>query len=282
MPDAKYIVYIDEAGDFGLNTVTPIDPRGASEWMVLGATVIRQENESNAQSWLTSIREAANNLQPASLHFRTLKDGQKEVACNELAKLPMRAFAVVSNKQNMRGHKNEPASYISGHRHWFYWWMTRLLLERVTEFCAEINEKENTPGRKLQIEFSRRKDLKRSHFTDYFTRLWAQGNNAFLAKRTINWSTFDFQNVHFLDHSSRAGLQFADIATSAFYQAINTHPHGTCCPDYAESLKPVVNRKNNVFLDEGFTVFPYSLKQARLTDLQKKIFRSYGLPNSRM
>jgi len=282
MSKAGYIVYIDEAGDFGLRSVAPLDPNGASEWMVLGAAVLRKENESSAPAWLKSMRDKANNTQPSSLHFRNLKDGQKEIACNELIKMPLRLFIIISNKQNMKGHTNTPASYISGHRHWFYWWMTRLLLERVTDFCAEMNERDGTPDKKLQIEFSRRTDLKRSHFSDYFTRLWAQGKDAHLAKRIINWNVFDFENVLFLDHGSRAGLQFADIATSAFYQAVNTHPHGICCPDYAVTLKPLVHKKQGAHLNGGFTVWPYSLKHTKLSETQKTFFRLYGLPQYRM
>ena len=30
-----YVAYIDEAGDAGLKTVRPLDPSGASEWLIL-------------------------------------------------------------------------------------------------------------------------------------------------------------------------------------------------------------------------------------------------------
>jgi len=40
-----YIAYIDEAGDFGLRTVAPIDRRGASEWLIVSAVVIRATAE---------------------------------------------------------------------------------------------------------------------------------------------------------------------------------------------------------------------------------------------
>jgi hypothetical protein len=195
----------------------------------------------------------------------------------------MRLFVVISNKQNMRRYKNQSANRISQHKHWFYWWATRLLLERVTYFCATRNEQDGTPGRTLQIEFSRRKDLKRREFTDYFTRLWAQANKPFLAKRCVDWSVFDFQNVHFHDHHTRAGLQFADVVASAFYQAVNTHPHGTCCSDYGRLLLPRVYRPTGrSALDEGFTVWPYSLAEIGLTENQKEIFRCYGYPEARL
>lgn len=282
MSKTGYIIYVDEAGDFGTRTVSPIDPRGASEWMILGAIVIRKEDESKAPAWLKSMRDAAKIFQPPSLHFRTLQDRQKTIVCAELAKLRARAFVVISNKRNMRRYSNPRAGYISAHKHWFYMWMSRLLLERVTDFCASINVRDHTPDKKIQLEFSRRKDIQRNHFTDYFTRIWIQGKDTHLTKRTINWEVFDFENVNFYDHDSRAGLQFADIVASAFYQAINTNPQGSCCADYATALKPIVCKKGIKFLDEGFSVQPHSLRQAMLTDAQKEVFRAYGFPDNRM
>ena len=44
-PEPYYIVYIDEAGDPGLAKVRPLDPNGASEWLTLGAVVIRARVE---------------------------------------------------------------------------------------------------------------------------------------------------------------------------------------------------------------------------------------------
>ena len=249
----------------------------------MGAVVVRKENETNVPLWLQKIRYEAKSRQSTDLHFRKLSDRQKRVVCSETAQLHMRMFTVISNKRNMRQHKNRPASYISQHKHWFYWWITRLILERVTQFCADQNALDGTPGRRLQIEFSRRKDLKRHEFTDYFTRISMQGKSSFLNKRQIDWSIFDFQNVHFYDHETRAGLQFADILASAFYQAVNTHPHGSCCPDYGKLLQPRIHRpQGKPMLDEGFTVWPYSLIDANLTDDQKAIFRYYGYPERRL
>lgn len=283
MPDTGYIVYIDEAGDFGLKTVAPIDARGASEWFILSGAVVRKENEHKVPQWLKTIRDQAKNNQSVDLHFRTLSDRQKRIVCERTAQIHMRLFVVISNKRNMRRHKNQSASNISQHKHWFYWWITRLLLERVTGFCAARNKLDGTPNLKLQIEFSRRKDLKRHEFTDYFTRLWAQGNSAFLNKRQIDWSVFDSKNVHFFDHETRAGLQFADVVASAFFKAVNTHPNGTCCADYAMLLESRIHRgANGVMLDEGFTVWPPSLASLGLSEAQKEVFRHFGYPEHRL
>lgn len=57
-PDCGYIAYIDEAGDPGLNRVRPIDPDGSTEWLSIGAIVIRAERESETVAWVKTIREA--------------------------------------------------------------------------------------------------------------------------------------------------------------------------------------------------------------------------------
>ena len=72
MSDTGYIAYLDEAGDFGLRSVAPIDERGASEWFVMGAAVVRKENEKNVPQWLRGIRDEAKNNQSMDLHFRKL------------------------------------------------------------------------------------------------------------------------------------------------------------------------------------------------------------------
>jgi hypothetical protein len=281
--ETGYVAFIDEAGDFGLKKVVPLDERGASEWFVVGAVLVRKENEPHLSGWLKAIRDEARNNQPTDLHFRRLNDKQKRIVCLKTSELPLRLFVAISNKQNMKGHKNHSASNISKHKHWFYWWMTRLLLERVSGYCGRRNARDNTPGRKLRVEFSRRKDLREHGFTDYFTRLWGQGRTAYLNKRTIDWDVFDFQAVEFHDHASRAGLQFADILASSFFQAINLRPDGTCTPDYARLLTPIIclGRDGKPF-DEGFTVMPTSLRHLTLDERQIEVFQHFGLPEDRM
>lgn len=249
----------------------------------MGAVVVRKENEPLVPQWLRAIRDEARNNQSPDLHFRTLSDRQKRIICERVADLPVRLFVFISNKQNMRRHKNASAARVSRNKHWFYWWSARILLERITHFCAKINERDKTPGLKLEIEFSRRKDLKRSDFTDYFARLWFQGDGAYLNKRRINWSVFDSQRVEFFDHEARAGLQFADVVASSFFQAVNVRPRGRCCADYAKLLEPRVHRiPHRRPFDEGFVMQPYSLADIGLTEGQKDVFRHYGCPEERL
>ena len=46
MKKYKYIAYIDEAGEVGLNRVLPFDRSGSSEWLILAAVVVSLESEN--------------------------------------------------------------------------------------------------------------------------------------------------------------------------------------------------------------------------------------------
>ena len=280
-PDIGYIAYIDESGDIGLRTVVPIDPKGASEWLVIAAVVVRAENEQNIAEWLRDIRVKAKSTQSPDLHFKTLSDAQATVVCGELAERDLRIFVVISNKQNMRQHRNERAAKVSGTKHYIYWFLCRLLLERVTEFCEDRNKISGTPWKKLRVEFSKRSDLNYTHLTNYLTKLWLQDGvgRVFLNKGNIRWSVFDHRHVFAYDHRSRAGLQLADVAASAFYRAINRDATNPPNPLFAKLLKPRVwpGHRRDTF-DTGFKVLPFPLRVANLTDDQKEVFREYGYP----
>ena len=48
-----YVLFIDEAGDDGLTRVKPIDPDGASEWLVISGVLVRAEDEGQTRErWL--------------------------------------------------------------------------------------------------------------------------------------------------------------------------------------------------------------------------------------
>lgn len=109
----SYIAYIDEAGDPGLRTVRPIDPNGASAWIVLGAVVIKAERATEVKEWIETIVSDLGIRQRRDLHYHDLSPTRKIAAGHKIAALPLRAFAVCSNKKNMRRYHNPRAAKIS-------------------------------------------------------------------------------------------------------------------------------------------------------------------------
>jgi hypothetical protein len=284
-PDLGYIAYIDESGDIGLRTVIPLDAKGASEWLIISAVVIRAENETHVAKWLRAMREEAKSIQSEDLHFKTLSDRQRQIICGSLAECDVRLFVVISNKQNMRGHRNERAEKRGRSKHYLYWWLCRLLLERVTEFCEGKNRSANTPGRQLRVELSRRADLNYRYFSNYLAKLWIQDGTEglFLNKSNPRWSVFDPKEVYAYDHRSRAGLQLADVVASAFYRAVNRDAETSPTADFAKLLKPRIwAGRSGKHFDTGIKVLPFPLRIAHLDDEQKEVFRAYGYPEDKL
>jgi hypothetical protein len=256
MPKVAYVAYIDESGDDGVATVRPHDPDGATEWFVLSAIVARVEAQSEAV-WVTDILRAIKLETRRELHFQPLIEWRKAIVCNKIAALPLRCFVAMSNKRNMRGYRNpraEQISFLAG-KTWFYWWMTRLLLERVTDYCERRSARDYGAPRLVRLEFSRRGGLRYAHFRSYlhWLRMQSRAGALFLKQGDLKWSVVDPMNeVYAYDHSDRAGLQLADAVASAFYQAVSGDP----VPDtqYAISLAPRMARK-----PDG-QIFNYGLK----------------------
>lgn len=114
---------------------------------MLGAIVV-PANMRREAIWTNDILAALKLNQRRVLHFQPL-DRQRQVkACQAIAKLPVRCFAVTSNKRNMRGYTNPRAARVSyaAERSYFYWWMTRLLLERITDYCERRSNHRRLSG----------------------------------------------------------------------------------------------------------------------------------------
>jgi Protein of unknown function (DUF3800) len=151
-----YLAFIDEAGDTGLKAVRPLDPNGATEWFCIGAIVVRATHEANLSHWAQAIMTKADARSKSELHYRKLSTDGKRTAVSEIARLPLRAFVVLSNKKNMRGYRNERAERVHSQQ-WFYNYCVRLLLERVTDFCHQHARSEQSKDRLIKLIYSERK-----------------------------------------------------------------------------------------------------------------------------
>ncbi len=254
MPKVAYVAYIDESGDDGVGRVKPDDPNGASEWFTLSAVVIRVETRLEVP-WVHDALKAAGLNQRKILHFQDLDQWQRTLVCSSIATKPLRCFTAMSNKRNMRGYHNPLPAKVSAGKTWFYWWMTRLLLERVTDFCERQSIKDYGEPRVVRLEFSRRKGLRYSHFQSYLFWLKTQSraDMLFIKNGDIKWSVIDpIREVFAYDHAERAGLQMADAVASAFYQSVAGEPEPNCL--HARALKPRMAR------DAQGNIFGYGLK----------------------
>ena len=278
-PDCGYIAYIDEAGDPGLTKVRPIDPDGATEWLTLGAVVIKAERETETVGWVRDIREAIRMRQKPDLHYRGLAADRKRKACEMLAELPLRCFALLSNKKNMRSYRNRRAEAArASSQEWFYNFCVRLILERITDYVELRSMKDHGRPKHLRLVFSHRGGLRYSQMTAYHDLLnnQARSGTTYLKKREVKWRVLHPRLCKSVSHSKSAGAQLADIVASSFYQAADALGPGQWDTQFAELLKPRIPTSRGLHADYGVTLMPTPAWKATLTPDQKKIFRFYG------
>lgn len=273
-----FVAYIDEPGDTGLELVKkPDDPRGATEWLVLAAFVVKIDYDPKMVAWTQDV-QADFISKRTDLHFNKLLDFKKTLVCTALAKKPCKCFVVMSNKKNIEKYRNPNLD--DGNKSWIYWFLARLLLERVTEYCELQTPKERRGTDKLRIIFSRRGGLKYIDFERYLAKLYLQSrlNALVLDYKDLRWSVIDDDEIRVLDHVERAGLQLADVVAGAFYQAVELNRGGQidCDPSYARLLKPLIHCKGfSRYLGVGLKPMP-ALHEMELIEAQKAIFNDYG------
>lgn len=281
-PDYDYIAYIDEAGDPGLKRVRPIDNPGATEWMTLAAVVISAEREHELPAWNETLVKAMNSRQIKEVHFADLNDVQKLAACQHVAKLPLRAFVVASNKQNMKGWTNPFAAQIPSDN-WYYCWLSRLLLERVTHFVEDRSRRQHGEVRRVKLVFSERGGLKYDQLNAYYQWLRSKGDNQKLTMGNIAYDTIDMRLLEVCPHKGHDGLKLPDIVASAFFKAADYYNTRGCNPAFAAALRPKMARYPDKDAGQiagyGVKLMPslWQLKR-RTRPEQLSIFESYGYP----
>lgn len=197
-----------------------------------------------------------------------------------MAGLDARYFVVASNKKNMQCYRNPFADKIPS-KNWFYCWMTRLLLERVTKFVYDHSVCESGAPKKLRIEYSARGGLQYAQMAAYYEWLKLKKSRLYLPWGKIEWDVMHSDLLFVYPHLDREGLQLADIVASAFFKACDKYDTGQCDPQFAKLLEPrmarMPDRSNGQISGFGVKLIP-SLHRACLDRDQEAIFRFYGYP----
>lgn len=201
------------------------------------------------------------------LHFRKLKHEQKVVACRWLARLPIGLCMVMSNKITISDHQK---SFVFKQKGYLYNYLTRYLLERLTSACETAATREGMTGCSLKVVFSQRSGTNYQSMTEYL-KLMRDGKEKMAPVRAINWRILDIDAIRVENHSRWAGLQIADIATSAFFAAVEPNAYGNYEPRYALELGRRLIRAGGVVLDSGVTPIP-KLNKNPLDSEQRRFF----------
>lgn len=284
----EYVAYIDEAGDPGLKRLRPTFPTGSSEWFVLSGVVVSRANESNVRLWVEEMLEATRGKQKAGqrqkLHFRTLNDPHQTLICATLASKPVRCFVIASHKKSLLSWRPSRGLILMNNRDWFYNFLARYLLERITLFASQNSKKVHGTERRVKIVFSERGGLHVGQLGVYLNRLRDQSrrDTMVLKKGNLSWGVFDAQLLRHANHNVSAGLQLADIVASAFFRACDQYNTRGCDSKYAGLLAPVMARDTDKLKGcvsgFGVKVLP-KFQPDEWLPIQSEIFSKFGYPN---
>ena len=257
-----------------------MDPNGSSEWFMISAVVVRASNENAVGRWQREILTAFNHTQRSDIHYRKLSPVKRRLACQILSEKPVRLFVVMSNKKNMKGYRNPKCAQ---EKNYLYWWLTRLLLERVTRFCAKWSHTIYGGPRPIKMVFSQRGGMSYDRLISYLRliRFQSEAGSLYLREGDLKWSVVDLQLIRAVAHLNEAGLQLADIVAGAFYEAVCMDGKRPCNPDGARLLIPRLYRgERGHALGYGVKPMPDPIKM-RLQPQQRVLFESLGFPREK-
>jgi hypothetical protein len=217
----RFHVYIDEAGDPGVKPKAHNEPHW-SDWFVLSAIVVQAERAPETVEWVKEMNTAIRRSVPSSIHYRKLSNANRGHVCRVLSDKPVRIFIVASHKDSMRRHTSAILGKASSGK--FYNWCLRILLERVTEWCANRCRKDKIPTQPAKLVFSERGGHDYKELRRYISKIEAQTltGNLVLDRRGIVPNVIYGRYCDIVPHNNLAGLQLADVAASAFFQAVTT------------------------------------------------------------
>lgn len=277
-PEYRYVAYIDESGDPGLKRVKPLDRPGSSEWLIVSAVVMAAHREADVTPWAKELMVQMDSHQMRDIHFQKLTPARKLIACQSVASRPVRCFVVCSNKQNMKGWKNPFAEKIPSDN-WFYCWMTRLLLERVTHWVRRRSVREYGSAQRVKLVFSERGGLSYTQLNAYYQWLRYKGDNQKLRLGNIEYDTIHMNLMEVHNHTGHDGLKLPDIVASAFFKGADIHDTGNCDPQFADALRPRMARSRGLISGYGVKLMPgLGPLSGKVEPQQLEIFKRYGYP----
>jgi len=270
----EYFAYLDEAGDEGFGKLRTSNSGGQSRWLLMGGIIVSKENDSKLPKWRDEITALMPSKNRKDLHFKNLNHEQRVMATRSLSDKPFGASVICSFKENIQDLKDtKPKAYkIYKQKGHLYNYLVRFLLERLTTACQLKSGK--TPC-KLNVTFSKRGGTNYTEMRDYLFYL-RDGHEKISPVRSINWDVLHPEDIKVENHSNRAGLQIADVVTSATYKALEPNSFLDTEPRYVMNLaqrfvKKDLKRDRSI-LNEGITFVPkVSLYQTAASERLKNL-----------
>lgn len=246
--ETSFVAYIDESGDEGFRFRRNADEQASSDWFVLTALVTRKQTDPATQAADTVRCELK--LRPRDhIHWKKLKHIEKIRYAQILAPLPARVAAVCVHKPSL----TEPEKFREEYRLYFY--AVRCLLERLSWLIRDMSGGTTCNGDGgADLVFSNRQGMPYGRMQAYLQLLRRQ-------QRAGHDIRIEFDRVPIAGFRTQApgtsmGLQLADAAAGAFFNALERDRFGNTEPRYLQILSPLLYRHEQNVHGYGFKILP--------------------------
>lgn len=260
MSVSKFYAYIDEAGDEGFGKLKTARCGGQSRWFALGAVLVSEQNDRCPPRWRDKALEIFD-TRKRDIHFNKLKHEQKVALARLLAEKPFGISVICSDKVEITNLRIDLYEKYKEKGH-LYNYLTRFLLERLTTACANKAKLSGSQAQ-LEVTFSRRAGTDYSIMRDYLF-LMRDGKEKLPPVRSVDWSVLNPEDIKVENHSKRAGLQLADVVTSATYAGLEPNLYGDVEPRYARLFARRFLKESNSVSNCGVTVVPRKSAQKEI------------------
>lgn len=224
----KYTVYIDEAGDLGINRGT--------KWFVLTGVIVESTEEQAIRAALKSIKS---NLNIQNIHFRKLRNfEQRSYVVNEIARQNFKFINIIIDTSaiTIKGKTAKDLPSILT-----YNFACKMLLERISWLLLPLHEtadiilsSRGTSRDKELIAYIKDKLLNYSNNSIYSNAI-----RTVTSKTAANWDM----------------LQLADICATSIFYCHEINHYGFVIPCYARRLAELLYKKNNSILKYGMKYY---------------------------
>jgi hypothetical protein len=235
-----YRVYVDEAGDRGMNPAS-------SDHFFVSALIVPDALDAQLRSELANLSAQLGRKPGQVLHFRKLTHPQKVKTTQDIAASSVSVItSAIICKRALAGIGPAGQTPYIANPDPMYLWALRLLLERVSWWIRDNG------GTSSVVTFA--------HIKNFPThKLHAYRNALFASPTQIHWPSFAGHQFRFAGTNAIELLQLADTCASAIFQAVEPDPFGNVEERYLRNLAPKLYRYGqSPITSYGLKVFPAS------------------------
>lgn len=220
----KYMVYIDESGDEGIQKGT--------KWFILSAVMVQKCNDLSLSKVIDEIKPVLGISNSKPFHWKELRKNisKKRFAIDKLNEKDFVYTNIIVNTYDMK------STELQGKL--LYNYSCRFLLERVSWFVNENNSR-------ADVIFSNRSSTSYKDLEKYIDSIKNYGQIKPV-----------FDSFKAIDMLQLKNLQIADICANSMHDAFEKDSFGFTEERFVQTLSPKLYRRKGLLDKYGLKIFP--------------------------